>query len=176
MRAEDSIADIENQNSKFEPLIDNTINNSIEEESLYEKKMLSTYKISKTIQVYSGIDTIMNGFYVFFNPLYILPTFLSVIGYFGALQYNLIMLAIYLTYQIVMIFVRIGLNVDSYVHNRFEIGPLIVMVFMTVLLTLFDIYISRFIIKKISYLKSFDKDDIQKLKNMKTIKTNFVYW
>lgn len=175
MRAEDSIADIENQNSKFKPLIENSMDNSIEE-SEYEKKMLTTYKISKTIQVYSGIDTLINGFYVFFNPLYIIPTFLSVIGYFGALNYNLIMLIIYLTYQIIMMLVRIGLNVDSYVHNRYKIGPLIIMVFMTVILTLFDIYISRFIIKKISYLKSFDKDDIKKLKNMKTIKTNFVYW
>ena len=177
MRAEDSI-DIESQNSKFKPLIENNSVIDIEDSEIdhVNHKILDTYKISKTIQIYSGIDTMVNGFYVFFNPWYIIPTFISSLGYFGALNYNMIMLCIYFVYQLIMIFVRIGLNVDSYIHNRFEIGPLIVMVFMTVILTLFDLYILRFIFKIIKNIKLFSQDDITKLKNMKEIKTRFIYW
>ena len=91
-------------------------------------KMIQTYKISKTIKVYSGIDTLINAMYVFYNPWYIIPTLISVVGYFGALEYNTFMLCVYFLYQIVMIVTRIALNIDSWIHTRYELGPLIVLV------------------------------------------------
>ena len=132
--------------------------------------------MAKTIKIYSGIDTAINGFYVFFNPLYILPTLISVLGFFGALNYNIVILSIYMIYQLVMICTRIGLNIDSFVNERHTLGPLVIMIIMTILLTLFDIYILRFIFKMIKNIKTFSNDDIKKLKNLKEVKTTFLYW
>ena len=50
------------------------------------------------------------------------------------------------------------------------------MITMTILLTLFDIYILRFIFKMIKNIKTFSHDDIKKLKNLKEVKTTFLYW
>ena len=50
------------------------------------------------------------------------------------------------------------------------------MVVMSVILTLFDLYILRFIFKMCKYIKTFTQDDIQKLKTVKVIKTKFLYW
>ena len=184
MRAEDSIIELEameNGNSKFKPLLSQS-ETIIEEEQNEEEtdsldyKMIETYKIAKTVKLYAGIDTIFNGFYVFYNPWYIVPTLLSVLGYFGALEYNLFMLCIYFFYQACMICIRIGLNVDSFIHTRYSTGGLILMVVMSSLLTIFDLYILRFIYKMARHIKTFSRDDVQKLKTVKVIKTKFLYW
>ena len=178
MRAEDSIIEMDLESgSKFKPLMEDTITeeNEIEEDTM-DYKMIQTYKISKTIKVYSGIDTIINALYVFYNPWYIIPTLISVLGYFGALEYNTFMLCVYFIYQIVMIFTRVGLNIDSWIHTRYELGPLVIMVIGSILLTFFDIYITRFIFIMIKYIKTFSQDDILKLKRAKEIKTKFLYW
>ena len=183
MRAEDSMIELEameNGNSKFKPLLSPS-ETIIEEEENDETesldyKMIETYKIAKTVKLYAGIDTIFNGFYVFYNPWYIVPTLLSVLGYFGALEYNLIMLCVYFFYQLCMICIRIGLNVDSLLHTRYSTGGLVTMVILSALLTLFDIYILRFIYKMAKHIKTFSQDDIQKLKTVKVIKTKFLYW
>ena len=94
MRAEDSII---TENNKTNPLLDieNQLHNEDEDTQL-DHKMIQTYQYSKTIKIYTCLDTLINAFYVFFNPWYIVPTLLSVVGYFGALEYNNIMLILYM--------------------------------------------------------------------------------
>ena len=86
------------------------------------------------------------------------------------------MLCIYFFYQACMICIRIGLNVDSFIHTRYSTGGLILMVVMSSLLTIFDLYILRFIYKMARHIKTFSRDDVQKLKTVKVIKTKFLYW
>ena len=172
MRAEDSVIEMDiEKNSKFKPLIspDAKILEESNDVSMEDEdyKMIETYKMAKTVKLYAGIDTFINGFYVFYNPWYIIPTLISVFGYFGALEYNFFMLCFYFVYQAVMIIVRLALNIDSLVYKRYSLGGLITMVAVSSLLTIFDLYILRFIFKMIKYIKTFSKDDIIKLKNTK---------
>tara|TARA_B100001094_G_scaffold300929_1_gene326788 strand:- start:712 stop:1239 length:528 start_codon:yes stop_codon:yes gene_type:complete len=175
MRAEDSI--ITEKNSKTNPLLDieNQLHND-DEDTQYDHKIIQTYQYSKTIKIYTCLDTLINAFYVFFNPWYIIPTLLSVVGYFGALEYNNILLIIYCIYQISMIIIRLALNINYLITHTFTIGPLITMFVLTSILTILDLLITRFIIRMVKHIKQFTKDDIQKLKTIKEIKTNFVYF
>ena len=174
MRAEDSII---TDNSKTNPLLDieNQLHNEDEDTQL-DHKMIQTYQYSKTIKIYTCLDTLINAFYVFFNPWYIVPTLLSVVGYFGALEYNNIMLILYCIYQFSMIIIRLSLNVNYLVSHTLDLGPLLTMFFLTFFLTILDLLIARFIIRMIKHIRQFTKDDIQKLKSIKEIKTNFVYF
>ena len=172
MRAEDSII---HDNNKTNPLID-IESQEIDEDTQYDHKMIQTYQWAKTIKIYTCFDTFINAFYVFYNPWYIVPTLLSVVGYFGALEYNNILLILYSIYQFSMIIVRLSLNITYLTNQTFTLGPLIIMVMLSLFLTVLDLLIARFIIKMIKQIKQFTKDDIHKLKTIKEIKTNFVYF
>ena len=88
MRAEDSMTELEAMEMAIVnlPLLspsETIIEEENDETDSLDYKMIETYKMAKTVKLYAGIDTIVNGFYVFYNPWYIVPTLLSVLGYFA---------------------------------------------------------------------------------------------
>jgi len=152
------------------------------EEGLYSEqneldhKILKTYKISKSVKWFSLIDSLFNLFFVFFSPWYLIPSLISIIGYIGASKKIVGFLYVYLTYQISMIVLRLSLGINYWFENDFSVLKLTINIILTIILTFFDSYISRFTHLLIKSIKSLDVLELQKLRNIREFKTKFIFW
>ena len=139
-------------------------------------QMLMTYRFSKNVKVFSLIDTVLNLFYVFINPWYLIPSLMSIIGYIGAFKYNINCLYIYFVFQILYIIIRFSLELSFWTSYGIQIGIIVIEVLLVIFSTILGIYVSRFTHKLISSIKLLNSEEFYKLKNIRELKTNFIYW
>jgi len=173
MRSEESVYDVNISQTK---MLEEGLYTRHQNDDELNYQILKSYKLSKSIKIFSFIDTVLNLFYVFFNPWYLIPSLISIIGYIGALKYISKCLYVYFVYQVIFMIIRMSIGINSWGLNDYGTGELIINVILTIILTIFDIYISRFTYKLIRSLMSLDSMEILKLQNIKELKTNFLYW
>jgi hypothetical protein len=141
-------------------------------------KMLECFSLRKTVKFLSAVDIFFGLLYSINNPWFIFPTFISLIGYYGAKKYNHAFILSYFLYITLDWIVKLGLYIyiatNPVENSRYSTSAFSWTV--VVISTLIDIWISKIVFKFWRCLRNMPVLELQNLREMNNIKYRIVYW
>tara|TARA_Y100000996_G_scaffold349324_1_gene288068 strand:+ start:1135 stop:1671 length:537 start_codon:yes stop_codon:yes gene_type:complete len=140
-------------------------------------RAILTYNLSKSVKLFTLLDGFFCFIYAVYNPYYFFPLLLTVIGYYGAKNYNKTFTIIYLLYCVLNIVSKVILWVFiMYFQERLSNYDYIGFSLFTWLSILCELYISRIICKYYDSLCILTDSELQSVKNLKYRIAQIVYW
>ena len=80
---------------------------------------IQCYSLRKTVMFLCGIDIFFGLLYSFYNPYFIIPTFIAGIGYVGAKKYNSCIVLTYLIYITLDWMAKLGIYISNSIFILF---------------------------------------------------------
>ena len=142
-------------------------NEYIDEET---NSLMYTLQLSKTIRTLAVIDIVFTLLYLFYDYYLLIPLLLAWTGYIGAKNYDLCHSRIYLVYNIINCFLRLGLSIWFFIYVRQEnqiiyYNPTLLQLVFSSLFFLVSVYIIRFINIFCNRIKDHTESELYRLKN-----------
>ena len=148
-------------------------NNEVSEDQI------KCYSLRKTVMFLCGIDIFFGLLYSFYNPYFIIPTFIAGIGYVGAKKYNSCIVLTYLIYITLDWMAKLGIYIsNAIVQDPSTVDPAARTwwwIFIIVS-TLVDIWISKIVWKYWRCLREMSVLELAELKTRQLQKYYYVYW
>ena len=140
-------------------------------------KAILTYNLSKSVKLFTLLDGFFCFIYAVYNPYYFLPLLLTVIGYYGAKNYNKKFTITYLLYCVLNVISKVILWVYiMYYQERLPNYDYTGFSLFSWLSILCELYISRIICKYYDSLCNLTDSELQSVKNLKYRIARIVYW
>lgn len=155
-------------------------NNEVQAVTITED-MKTAYSLSKTTKFLCLIDFGFSLIYAFSNPYFLIPVLISLSGWWGAKNYSMCQVFLYLIYTLMTNIARVAFTGAYYTNplNRqgisdFAFGLDIV---ITIIGFLLGMWICKIIYKFYAAIKDLTDDEISTLKNLrKTIVVRTIYF
>ena len=134
------------------------------------QSLMYTLQLSKTIRTLAVIDIVFTLLYLFYDYYLLIPLLLAWTGYIGAKNYDLCHTRIYLVYNIINAFLRVGLSIWFFIYVRQQdqvsyYNPTMIQLVLSSLFFLVSLYIIRFINIFCNRIKDHTESELFRLKN-----------
>ena len=143
--------------------------------------MKTAYSLSRTTKFLCLIDFCFSLIYAFSNPYFFIPVMISLLGWWGAKNYSMCQVFVYLIYTLTMNVARVAFTAAYYSNpiNRSGISDfaLGLDILITIVGFLLGMWICKIIYKFYASIKDLTTDEIYTLKNLrKTIIVRTIYF
>lgn len=133
------------------------------------QEMMKTLQLSKTIRTLAIIDIVFTLFYLFYDTYLLIPLLLAWTGYLGAKNYSLCHSRVYLVYNIINCFLRLGLSIWFFIYVRQQnqiiyYNPTLLQLIFSSIFFLVSIYIIRFIYIFCNRIKKHTESELLRLR------------
>ena len=143
--------------------------------------MKTAYSLSRTTKFLCLIDLCFSLLYAFSNPYFLIPVIISLVGWWGAKNYSMCQVFVYLIYTLMMNIARVAFTAAYYSNpvNREGITDFVLGldILITIVGFLLGMWICKIIYKFYASMKDLTDDEIHTLKNLrKTIIVRTIYF
>ena len=140
-------------------------------------KTILAYNLAKSVKLFSILDGVFCFLYALYNVWYFIPLIMNVVGYYGAKNYNKMLVLSYLIYSIINIISKsinwIVITFFTSIPDNFDWNGY---TFFTMIGILVELFIFRMVCRLYTVLKNLDDDEYKGLKGLKYRVARIIYW
>jgi len=140
---------------------------------------IQCYSLRKTVMFLCGIDIFFGLLYSFYNPYFIIPTFIAGIGYVGTKKYNSCIVLTYLIYITLDWMTKLGIYISNAIMQHPDTLDPAARTWWWIFIiisTLVDIWISKIVWKYWRCLRDMSVLELTELKTRNLGQYYYVYW
>jgi hypothetical protein len=162
------------------PIVATPVANEIQQVTITED-MKTAYSLSRTTKFLCLIDFCFSFLFAVSNPYFFIPVVISILGWWGAKNYSMCQVFLYLIYTLMTNIARVAFTAVYYSNpiNRQGITDFVIGldILITIIGFLLGMWICKIIYKFYASIKDLTNDEIYTLKNLrKTIIVRRIYF
>lgn len=161
------------QEGNFQRLEEGTYNEIAQQQ--VPDQITKTYQIAQTVKIISIIDIFFNLLAAFYNPLFLVCSMLSYVGYIGAKLYNKKMLWGYFGYQSALVIARFIIPIVITTRDT-DNNTLASLWLISILLIMLEGYLARFTYTLIKSINNLTPEELLRLQHIREMRVQYVYW